>query len=129
MAKKANIVDTSSSLLDLKQLIETSLDDGKAQDIVTIDLRGKTDIADYMIIASGTSDRHTSSLAENIITKIRTSSKHRTFIQAEGLKDGSWVLVDTGNIIVHIFKPEIRELYNLEEMWSAPMFNHELAHS
>ncbi len=104
---------------DLKELIQSSLEDGKAKDVVTIDLHGKTDMADYMIIASGDSSRHTSSLAEKLVKNIRSLEPYK--ISIEGSAKGEWVLVDTGDVIVHIFKPEIRDLYKLEKMWDAPL--------
>jgi ribosome-associated protein len=107
-------------ITDLKALIESSLEDGKAENVVTIDLNGKTDIADYMIIASGTSTRHTSFLAENLVQKIR-KIEPKGVSSIEGLTEGNWVLVDTGDIIVHIFRPEVREMYNLEKMWAVPL--------
>jgi ribosome-associated protein len=104
----------------LKGFITTSLEDGKAENVVTIDLSGKTDIADYMIIATGTSNRHTSFLAQSLVEKIR-KVEPRGVSSIEGLTEGNWVLVDTGDIIVHIFKPEVREIYNLEKMWAVPL--------
>jgi ribosome-associated protein len=104
----------------LKGFITASLEDGKAENVVTIDLSGKTDIADYMIIASGTSNRHTSFLGESLVQKIR-KVEPRGVSSIEGLNEGSWVLVDAVDVIVHIFKPEVRELYNLEKMWSVPL--------
>ncbi|MDB2414986.1 ribosome silencing factor [Rickettsiales bacterium] len=99
--------------------MESSLEDGKADDVVTIDLCGKADIADYMIIASGNSTRHTSSLAEKIVQKIK--SDYSSDVSVEGIAAGDWVLVDAGDIIVHIFKHDIRGLYDLEKMWSVPV--------
>ncbi len=77
-------------------------------------------MADYMIIASGTSDRHTSSLAENLINKVKEGLNYSN-VSVEGLSDGNWVLVDIGDVVVHIFKPGVRELYNLEKMWAMPI--------
>lgn len=111
---------------NLKNLIQTSLEDGKAQDVVTIDLEGKTDIADCMIVASGTSNRHASSLAEKLVEQIKEVDPNYS-PAVEGLSEGSWVLVDTGDVIVHIFKPEERNIYNLEKMWSVPLPNSETA--
>ena len=105
---------------DLKSLVQESLEDGKAQNVVTINLEGKTDIADYMIIASGTSDRHTSSLAQNLVKNVKEKLNYN-HVSIEGASEGNWVLVDIGDVIVHIFKPEIREMYNLEKMWALPI--------
>lgn len=96
------------------------MENGKANNVVTIDLEGKTDIADYMVIASGTSDRHTSSLAQNLVKNIKEVLGYN-HVYVEGISEGNWVLVDVGNVIVHIFKPEYREMYNLEKMWALPI--------
>jgi ribosome silencing factor RsfS/YbeB/iojap len=92
------------------------LEERKAEKIQIIDLKGKADFADAMIIASGTSSRHVASLAGYV----RDYLKHHGFdrIPIEGLEAGEWVLVDAGNVIVHLFKPEVREHYKLEKMWS-----------
>lgn len=126
--KKSPSSRRASRPLDLRALIISSLEDGKAKDIVTIPLQGKTDIADYMIIASGTSDKHSSSLGAHVLKNVKTAlNDPSTPVYAEGLTDGNWVLIDTGAIIVHIFKPGTRELYNLEGMWSAPAFEEQHA--
>jgi ribosome-associated protein len=97
----------------------SSLDKQKAEDIVSIDLIGKADFADRMIIASGTSARHVGSLAD----KVRQALKEAGYehIPVEGEDSCEWVLVDAGNIIVHLFKPEVRRYYNLEKMWSVQL--------
>jgi ribosome-associated protein len=92
-----------------------TLDDGKAEEIVVIDLTGKSSMADYMIVASGRSSRQVGALAEQLVEKLKSSS-HRT-PGIEGRGQGDWVLVDAGDIVVHLFRPEIRSLYNLEKMW------------
>ena len=101
----------------LKNLIEESLDDDKAEDIVTINLAGKSSFADYMIVASGRSTRHVSTIADRLAGHLK-ENKH-AILSIEGKETGDWVLVDCGDIIVHLFKPEIREIYQLEKMWSA----------
>ena len=95
-----------------------SLNDDKAEDIVQIDLRGKTQIGDYMIICSGRSTRQVSAISE----KLKDKLKHdlRVAAKLEGKDTGDWVLVDTGDVIVHIFRPEVREFYQLEKMWLDP---------
>jgi ribosome-associated protein len=92
-----------------------SLDEGKAEDIVQINLRGKSEIGDYMVIASGRSTRQVTAMAEKLAEKV----KHEFGIvsKTEGKDTGDWVLIDTGDIIVHIFRPEVREFYQLEKMW------------
>lgn len=104
---------------ELKEMVRVSLEDGKAQDVVIINLEGKTDIADYMVIASGTSSKHASSLAQNLVEKLK--AQDATVLSTEGMVEGNWVLVDAGDVVVHIFRPEVRELYNLEKMWSVPL--------
>ncbi len=94
-----------------------SLSDAKAEDIVSIDLHGKTSIGDYMVIASGRSQRHVGAISE----QIREALKHAGCrdLRVEGIPGCDWVLIDSGDVIVHIFRPEVREFYNLEKMWSA----------
>lgn len=98
-------------------LILRSLDDDKAQDVLAIDLVGKTSIADRMIIASGTSGRMVSAMAEHLMTKLREVGLKP---KSEGEKHGDWVLVDVGDVIVHLFRPEVRTFYNIERIWAAP---------
>ncbi len=93
------------------------LDEAKATEIVTIDLKGKSSIGDYMVIATGGSDRHVGAIAEQIHKKLKEQGYER--IHVEGLATCDWVLIDTGDIIVHIFRQEVRDFYNLEKMWSA----------
>lgn len=85
---------------------------------MTIDLEGKTGIADYMVIASGTSSKHASSLADKVLKLLKESEG--ILPTAEGTERGDWILVDAGDVIVHIFREEIREIYNLEKMWTVP---------
>jgi ribosome-associated protein len=94
----------------------TCLDDSKAEDIVAIDLRGKTILADVMIIATGRSNIHVGAIAERLIGALK--GKRRKPPRVEGLRNCDWVLVDGADIIVHIFRPEVRQFYNLEKMWS-----------
>ena len=89
----------------------------KAEDIVTIDLNGKSTIADYMVVASGRSNRHVASIAEQVVKDIEQTQTPR--VRVEGLRQGDWVLIDAGDVIAHVFRPEIRDHYNLEKMWSA----------
>lgn len=96
----------------------TALDEIKGEDIVTIDLHGKTSIADHMVVASGRSHRQVSSLAENVLKGLKEVHELRG-LNVEGLNHGDWVLIDAGDVIVHLFRPEVREFYNIEKMWSA----------
>jgi ribosome-associated protein len=104
---------------EIKNQIETILDNNKAKDIVSIDLKKKSYIADYMIIASGTSSRHLQSLSENLVSELKKIGINNCRI--EGRDSSDWKLVDTIDIIVHIFHPEKREFYDLEKMWSEPI--------
>jgi ribosome-associated protein len=95
------------------------LDDGKAEDIVVIDLTGKSSIADSMVIATGRSQRQVVALAEKLREALHGAGCRRVAI--EGLPHGDWVLIDAGDVIVHLFRPEVRNFYNLEKMWGAAM--------
>ena len=101
---------------DLKEIVISTLDLNKAQDIVTIDLKDKSSMADYMIIASGTSSRHIQSLSEQVLEKLKNNGVKDSKI--EGKESGEWKLVDGIDLIVHIFHPEKRKFYELEKMWS-----------
>jgi ribosome-associated protein len=101
--------------LSLAQAVQTSLDDSKAEDIVSIDLHGKTTLADTMIIATGRSNVHVAAIADRVIKAFKAGSTQ--IPRVEGLPSGDWVLIDGGDIIVHIFRPEVRQFYNLEKMW------------
>jgi len=96
-------------------LICDSLDQDKAQEVVTIDLAGKTSLADSMIIASGRSHRHVSAITDHILRELKDKGYGKC--RVEGMPNCDWVLIDTGDVIVHIFRPEVRSFYNLEKMW------------
>ncbi|HJO88887.1 MAG: ribosome silencing factor [Alphaproteobacteria bacterium] len=98
------------------QLVETKLEDDKAQDIVVINLTGKTTLADYMVIASGRSTRQVAALARKIGEKLKNYGFGK--VPVEGLPQADWVLIDAGDVIIHLFRPEVRAFYNLEKMWS-----------
>lgn len=102
----------------LKAMIESSLDADKASDIETIDLRGQTAIADYMIVATGTSTRQVGALAEKLEQRLKGAGLHG--VRVEGKDLCNWVIVDAGDVIVHLFRPEVREYYSIEKMWRAP---------
>ena len=103
-------------IIDIKNNIEKILDDNKAQSITSINLKNKSYIADYMVIASGTSSRHLQSLSEILVTELKKIGLENCRI--EGKDSSDWKLVDTNDIIVHIFHPEKRKFYELEKMWS-----------
>ncbi len=111
----APIEPTSDLLLER---IQTSLDDDKAEDVVAIDLRGKSEIADFMVIASGRSTRQVVAIADKLVERLKHDLGIRT--KVEGKDAGDWVLIDAGDVIVHVFRPEVREFYQLEKMWLSP---------
>lgn len=110
MSKKTSLAE--GILVDI---VHKTLDDHKAEDIVTINLSGKTTFADYMVIASGTSQRHLKALAHYLHDEVL--KKGHKYVQLEGTELTDWILVDLGNVIVHLFKPEARQTYDLESMW------------
>ncbi|WP_092076434.1 ribosome silencing factor [Poseidonocella sedimentorum] len=95
--------------------ILTSLEDDKAEDIVTVDLRGKSAMGDHMVICSGRSSRQVSAIAEKLSARIK--EEFGLTPRSEGGDTGDWVLIDTGDVIVHVFRPEVRDFYQLEKMW------------
>lgn len=103
---------TSDALL---QAVLTSLDEDKAEEIVQIDLKGKSEMGDWMIVASGRSSRQVNAIAEKLTDKLK--AEFGVLSKIEGKQTGDWVLVDSGDVIVHIFRPEVREFYQLEKMW------------
>jgi ribosome-associated protein len=105
----------SASAELLKGVVEW-LDEAKAEEIVTVDLAGKSSIGDYMVIASGRSDRHVGAIADQLRKKLKDSGCPT--VRVEGMETCDWVLVDSGDIIIHVFRPEVRDFYNLEKMWS-----------
>lgn len=105
------------SPISLRDMVMTTLDQDKAEDIVSIDLEGKTAIADYMVIASGRSQRHVGALADQILRVLKSNGYGS--IRAEGQGSCDWVLIDATDVIIHIFRPEVREFYSLEKMWMA----------
>jgi ribosome-associated protein len=100
---------------EILQLVLTRLDDMKAEDIVTIDLRDKSSVGDYMVVSSGRSQRHVGSVADRVVEDL-----HKVGVAArvEGAPQCDWVLIDAGAVIVHVFRPEVRDFYNLEKMWA-----------
>ena len=116
--KEINI-SKASTVINSKQvlkLITTSLDDDKAEDIVTIPLQGKSAMADYMVVASGTSSRQITAMAEHIEYKLKKNKI--VILGLEGLRQADWILIDANDVIVHLFRPEVRKFYGLERMWT-----------
>jgi ribosome-associated protein len=99
----------------LLALVLKSVDDDKAEDVVQIDLRGRSDVADYMVICSGRSSRQVASISEKLADRLK--QEMRIAVRMEGKDTGDWVLIDAGDVIVHVFRPEVREFYQLEKMW------------
>lgn len=99
----------------LLAIVEKSLDDDKAENVIVIDLAGKSSFADYMVIASGRSSRQVSAIAEHLRERLKAAGVAQ--VGAEGLGQGDWVLIDGGDIVIHLFRPEVRAFYNLEKMW------------
>ena len=95
--------------------ILSSLDDDKAEDVVTIDLRGRSSVADHMVICSGRSSRQVASIAEKLIERLK--AEFGIVCKVEGKDQGDWVLIDAADVVVHVFRPEVREFYQLEKMW------------
>ncbi len=107
----AHVVDS------LVHVVMGSLDDAKAEDTTLIDLNGKTSIADAMVVTTGRSSVHVNAIADRVLRDIKAAGL--TLPKVEGLVGGDWVLIDAGDIIVHVFRPEVRQFYNLEKMWGA----------
>lgn len=107
-----NNTENVQALLDI---VLAALEDLKGQDILSIDVRGKTSVTDYMVIATGTSSRHVKSLADNVLEKIKEQGYRP--IGSEGLDSGEWGLLDLGNVVVHVFQASTRQFYDLERLW------------
>ena len=101
----------------LLDIVLDTLENAKAENVVSIELSGKTSIGDQMVIASGRSQRHVGAVADHLMKRLKDEGYGRA--RVEGLPQCDWVLIDAGDVIVHVFRPEVREFYNLEKMWSA----------
>jgi ribosome-associated protein len=112
-AVRAAVADAESE--DLLRHVLASLDDDKAEEVVQIDLRGRSDMADYMVICSGRSSRQVAAISEKLVDRLKADLGRPCKI--EGKETGDWVLIDAGDVIVHVFRPEVREFYQLEKMW------------
>ncbi len=116
-------VNAASRAIDT---VLASLDDSKAENIVSIDIQGKSSLGDYMVIASGRSHRHVAAVADHLLKALKDAGLGQ--VRVEGLAGADWVLIDCGDVIVHIFRPEVRDFYNLEKMWQAPDIEEETLH-
>jgi ribosome-associated protein len=132
LRKKADIVPSPAGISGkdaVSRAIETvlaSLEDSKAENIVSIDIQGKSSLGDYMVVASGRSHRHVAAVAEQLLKALKDGGLGTA--RVEGLAGADWVLIDSGDIIIHVFRPEIREFYNLEKMWQAADLEEETIH-
>jgi ribosome-associated protein len=115
--------DTAATAL---KLVLESLEDSKAENVTAINITGKSALGDYMVVVTGRSNRHVTAIAEHLIDDLKADGIGP--IRVEGLETGDWVLIDSGDIIVHVFRPEIREFYNIEKMWAAPDLEEETLH-
>jgi ribosome-associated protein len=131
LGKKAEIMPSPAGMTRqgesqaLKIVLE-SLEDSKAEDIVSIDIRGKSSLGDHMVIASGRSNRHVGAVSDHLIKALKEAGLGSA--RVEGLANSDWVLIDAGDIIVHVFRPEVREFYNIEKMWQTPDLEDETVH-
>ena len=116
MPKSSSALKNKTATGGLLKTVLASLDDAKALDVLSFDLDGKAALADQMVIASGRSNRHVSSIAEHLIEALK--GRGFSHVHVEGLAHCDWVLVDAGDVIVHLFRPEVREFYNIEKLWS-----------
>jgi ribosome-associated protein len=108
--------DDQSRITALEDLILARLDEDKAQDVVFIDLKGKSPVADGLIVASGRSQRHVGAMADHLLRALKDAGFGKC--RVEGLPHADWVLIDAGDVIVHLFRPEVRAFYNIEKIWS-----------
>ncbi len=106
---------------DALKTVLSSLDEAKAEDTVTIDIQNKSALGDYMVVASGRSHRHVGAIADRLVADMKRARLGP--VRVEGLPHCDWVLIDAGDVIVHVFRPEVREFYNIEKMWAAEPYS------
>ncbi len=130
---KGNAASVSSTALEsgtaaihALKLVLASLEDSKAEDIVSIDIAGKSALGDHMVVASGRSNRHVTAICDHLLRDLKNAGLGQA--KVEGLAHGDWVLIDTGDIIIHVFRPEIREFYSIEKMWMTPEAEEDTVH-
>ena len=109
-------IPEQSSSAELLTTIQASLDDDKAEDVTTIPLAGKSEMADHMVVATGRSSRQVGAIAEHLADRLKQD--HGMIVRSEGKELGDWVLIDAGDVIVHVFRPEVREFYQIAKMWA-----------
>ena len=114
--------DDQGRIAALENLILAKLDDDKAQDVVFIDLKGKSPVADGLIVASGRSQRHVGAMADHLLRALKDAGHGKC--RVEGMPSADWVLIDAGDVIVHLFRPEVRSFYNIEKIWSVESGGH-----
>jgi ribosome-associated protein len=112
----AKPAEDHSRIRGLEEMILARLDDDKAQDVVFIDLQGKSPVADALIVASGRSHRHVGAIADHLLRALKDEGYGK--VRVEGLPHCDWVLIDTGDVIIHLFRPEVRTFYNIEKIWA-----------
>jgi ribosome-associated protein len=108
------------------KLVLDSLEDSKAENVTSINIAGKSALGDYMVVVTGRSNRHVTAIADHLIKDLKADGIGQ--VRVEGIEAGDWILIDSGDIIVHIFRPEVREFYNLEKMWATPDLEEETLH-
>ncbi|WP_304171296.1 ribosome silencing factor [Phenylobacterium aquaticum] len=118
----AESLETQKRITALEDLILARLDDDQAQDVVFIDLKGKSAVADGLIVASGRSHRHVGAIADHLLRALKDQGYGKA--RVEGLPHCDWVLIDTGDVIIHLFRPEVRTFYNIEKIWSVDAPTH-----
>jgi ribosome-associated protein len=117
-APTSNEISGKLSAPSVIDIVLASLDDSKAEEMISIDIQGKSALADFMVIASGRSNRHVGAIADHLLRALREAGVKN--VRIEGMPSADWVLVDADDVIVHVFRPEVRSFYNLEKMWLAP---------
>ena len=124
-AETAASLEIQARITAVEDLILSRLDDDKAQDVVFIDLKGKSPVADGLIVASGRSQRHVGAMADHLLRALKDAGHGRC--RVEGMPNADWVLIDAGDVIVHLFRPEVRSFYNIEKIWSVESGGHRQA--
>lgn len=119
-------MESGAAAFHALKLVLASLEESKAEDVVSIDITGKSALGDHMVIASGRSNRHVTAICDHLLRDLKAAGEGSA--KVEGLSIGDWVLIDTGDIIIHVFRPEVREFYNIEKMWMAPEVDEDTVH-